>query len=174
MIFLLISFSFIALITIGGGYAMIPLIQEEAINIHGWITQHDFINILAISQITPGAISINSATFIGFSSYGFLGAILASIGLILPSTIIILFLAPILKKYEKNRLRITIFSGVRPVVTGLIASAIFIMAKSVFISEDTLSYSVMMITAVGFIILRTVKIKPLFILVLCAIAGILI
>lgn len=168
MIYLIISFATIALITVGGGYAMIPLIQEEAINVHHWITQNDFINILAVSQITPGAIAINSATFIGFKSYGLLGAILASIGLILPSTLIILIIAPILKKYEKNRLRITIFSGIRPIVTGLIASAVFLMAKSVFIFKNELSYPVMLITAITFLILRIFKPKPVVVLLLCA------
>jgi len=174
MLTLLYVFSIIAITTVGGGYAMIPLIQQEAITIHQWITETEFVNILAVSQVTPGAIAINSATFIGFKNYHILGAIIASVGFVLPSFIIIFLIAPILKKYEKNRIRINIFNGIRPIVTGLIGAAIIVLAKKIFIIQNNISYISIFITTISFVILRFFKIKPVYTLLLCAISGVII
>lgn len=173
MLELILVFSLISSITIGGGYAMIPLIQKEAIYIHSWITQSDFLNILAISQITPGAIAINSATFIGYKSFGIAGGILASIGLIIPSTFFILLIAPILQKYEKNRFRKMIFTGIRPVVTGLIATSIILLAKTVYIFNDRISIVSIIITIFSLIALRLKTIHPIIVLTSCAIIGLI-
>lgn len=174
MITIFLAFMLIASTTIGGGYAMIPLIQQEAITIHNWITETDFINILAISQITPGAIAINSATFIGYKAYGVIGGIIASIGFVLPSSLLIFLIAPLLKKYEKNSIRIRIFSGVRPVVAGLIATAVITMAKNVFSDSDGFTIKAFILTLVAFFIIRFTKIRPVYLLLSSALVGIII
>lgn len=146
MIYLKLFYTFfkIGLFTIGGGYAMIPLISDEVIG-NGWITEDMLVDFIAISESTPGPFAINIATFVGtqaarlFGGVGFLGAICATVGVVLPSLIIIFLIAAVFTKVTKNKIVRDIFSGLRPAVVGLIAYAFVSIALATLFSEVTFS-----------------------------------
>ena len=131
MIYLKLFWTFfkIGLFTFGGGYAMIPLIQEEVTK-NGWLTAEEVIDIVGIAESTPGPIAVNLATFVGTSQMGFLGALVATLGVILPSFIIILLIAIIFKKIMDNKYVKSILKGINPVIIGLIlATGVFTLFK---------------------------------------------
>jgi chromate transporter len=115
------EFFLIGLFTFGGGYAMIPLIKDVAIN-NGWLSEVAFVNFLAVCESTPGPIAINMATYIGATQYGFIGGVVATLGVVLPSFIIILLISICLKKFIKNKYFTSFVNGIKPVVIGLILS----------------------------------------------------
>ena len=172
---LFLSFARIGILTVGGGYAMIPLIQAEAVNNYGWITLQEFTDIIAIAQITPGAIGINSATYIGFRAAGIFGAASATMGLVASSLLIVFIVAGFLLKFQENIWRKKIFSGIRPVAVALIANAVFIIACMVIFPEGLSSFRILpaVITVAAFLILNNPwrKIHPIFVLGICAVAG---
>lgn len=125
MIYLELFWSFfqVGLFCVGGGYASMPLIQAQVIDIHGWLTMSEFIDIFAISQMTPGPIGINAATFVGTKMAGVCGAIAATAGFAAPSLLIMLTLAHIVFKYGELGAIKGILNGLRPSVVALIAAA---------------------------------------------------
>ncbi|MDF2675197.1 MAG: Chromate transporter [Clostridiales bacterium] len=137
MIFLklFISFFKIGLFSFGGGYAMIPLIQSE-LEANNWLSSSEFIDVIAIAEMTPGPIAVNSATFVGYKAAGFWGGITATFGVALPSLLLILIISNIFFKFQKHPLNTMIFYGIRPVVAGLILSAAIVVAKTAFFYED--------------------------------------
>ena len=130
---LFISFLKIGGFSFGGGYAMLPLIEKEIIDIHGWMTASEFIDILAVVEMTPGPIAINSATFIGYKVAGVWGSVVATLAVILPSIVIILIIAHFLSKFKDSLYVEWAFRGIRPVVLGLILSASIGVSKNAFI-----------------------------------------
>ena len=120
---LFISFFQIGLFSIGGGYAALPLIQEQVVNLHGWMDMTQFIDIITISQMTPGPIAINAATFVGIKTAGIGGAIVATVGCVTPSCIIVLVLAAVYYRFRNLHTIKGVLSGLRPAVVALIASA---------------------------------------------------
>lgn len=128
LLILFLIFFKVGLFTIGGGLAAIPLIQEEVIA-RGWLSSSEFANMIAISQSTPGPIGVNVATFVGFSQYGPIGSIVATIGIVAPSVIIIVFISHFLSKFRQNKIVDGLFVGIRPAVTALILFAAYIIAK---------------------------------------------
>ena len=133
-------FFYIGLFTFGGGYAMIGMIQEEVIK-HAWISEDALIDFIAISESTPGPFAINIATFIGSQTGGILGAICATLGVILPSFIIILLVAMVMKKVLKNKYVQGGLSGVRPVVISLILStALFFFIRMLLTAGQSFNY----------------------------------
>ena len=117
------SFVQVGAFCVGGGYASMPLIQEQVIQIHGWLTLQEFIDIFTISQMTPGPIGINAATFVGTKVAGVPGAIAATAGFVFPSIIIVLILAKLFFKYGDIGPIRGILNGLRPAVVALICSA---------------------------------------------------
>lgn len=117
------SFFQVGLFSIGGGYAALPLIQSQVIDLHHWLTMDEFLDVLTISQMTPGPIAINSATFVGLRLAGILGAIVATVGCVTPSCLIVLFMAWLYKKYKNLPIVQGILQGLRPAVVALIATA---------------------------------------------------
>lgn len=117
------SFFKIGLFTIGGGYASLPLIENEIVNAKMWITVQEYTDIITISQITPGPIAINSATFVGTKVGGFIGAVTATLGVVAPSVIIALLLAKMYYKYRSVDTMQGVLAGLRPAVVALIGSA---------------------------------------------------
>jgi len=111
----------IGLFTFGGGYAMIPMIQDLVVDEKKWVTYEEIMNFIAISESTPGPFAINMATFVGTTQYGLLGAIVATIAVILPSFIIILLIAKLFSNFSNNKFVKAALGGIRPVVIGLIA-----------------------------------------------------
>ena len=120
---LFLSFFQIGLLGFGGGYAVMPLIQNQVVDIHGWLDMSAFSDIITISQMTPGPIAINSATFAGIQTAGLLGAVVATLGCVLPSTIIVIVLVKLYMKYRDMSVMKGVMSGLRPAVVAMIASA---------------------------------------------------
>ncbi len=118
---LLLTFLKIGVVSFGGGYAMIPLVTDEVIA-HGWLTYEEIMNFIAVSESTPGPIAINMATFIGSSQAGIPGAILATLGVVLPSFFIILLIASLIRGFMKYKGVQAFLAGLRPVAIGLIIS----------------------------------------------------
>lgn len=118
---LFLTFFKIGLFTFGGGYAMIPLVESEVIG-HGWLTESEVINLIAVSESTPGPFAINTATFVGSTQGGFFGSVCATLGVVLPSFIIIFIIAKLLKNFADNRFVKGVISGINPIAVGLIIS----------------------------------------------------
>ena len=140
---LFLTFFKIGLFTIGGGYAMIPLIESELVRSHGWITREQMLNIFAISESTPGPFAINTATYVGSMMGGdgigrsLLGAFCATLGVVLPSFIIILIVARFYEKYKQSRIVKGCMSGLKPAAVGLIGAAVMKAVGEALIPKDT-------------------------------------
>ena len=119
----------IGLFTIGGGYGMVPVIGNEVIN-KGWITEEMFTDFIAISESTPGPIAVNAATLVGFNQFGVPGAIVATIGVVLPAFLLMLLISTFVTAFLKNRIVGYAMYGVKPVVIGLIISFSLILFKN--------------------------------------------
>ena len=121
--------------TIGGGYAMVPLIENEIVTRRQWIKKEDFIDLLAIAQSSPGILAVNMSIFVGYRLRGIRGSIVTALGTILPSFIIILAIALFFQNFKDNATVEHIFRGIRPAVVALIAAPTFSMAKSTLINR---------------------------------------
>lgn len=122
---LFLTFARIGLFTFGGGYAMLPLIQREVIDRFKWLSETDFLDIIATAEMTPGPISINTATFVGYKMAGFWGSVFATLGVILPSFITITLLTVLLNKLKDNKTAQDGLKGMHPAVTAMIITAAF-------------------------------------------------
>ncbi|MGN0335760.1 MAG: chromate transporter [Lachnospiraceae bacterium] len=126
---LFFTFLKIGAFTFGGGYAMLPLIQRETSETHHWISEDDLLDVIAIAESTPGPVSINAATFIGYKTHGFSGALCCTLGIILPSFFCILAVSGILQQFQSNPLVEKAFLGVRAGVLALIVKAFYSLLK---------------------------------------------
>ena len=154
--------------TFGGGYAMIPLIQKEVSEKHKWISEEEILDVFAISESTPGPIAINSATFIGYKIAGFWGSFFATLGVVLPSFIIISLISLILEKFQDNKAVQYAFFGIRAGVLALIIKAFWSMSK--VCPKNILSY---IIVTLAFIFAAIIKINVLYIIIACALIGLI-
>lgn len=163
---LFFTFMKIGSFTFGGGYAMIPLIQREIAEKRGWITEEDILDIFAVAESTPGPIAINAATFVGRKVCGFTGAFLATLGVVLPSFVIISLIAFVLRQFQDIKAVRWAFIGIRAGVLALIVKALASMYCQC--PRAPLSYAVM---AFAFIAVAFFKINVLLVIALCAVAG---
>ena len=168
---LLWSFFQIGLFSIGGGYAAMPLIQNQVMDIHPWLTMTQFADIMTIAEMTPGPIAINSATFVGIQVAGLPGAIVATAGCVFPSCVIVMSLAYIYYRFRGLNMVQGILAGLRPAVIAMIASAgISLLIMAVYgqrvLPEDLMSFDAIavMIFLIGIIALRVWKPNPLWIM----------
>ena len=122
---LFLSFLQIGLFSFGGGYAAMPLIQDQVVTAHGWLSMPEFTDLITISQMTPGPIAINSATFVGMKIAGVPGAIAATVGCVFPSCVIVTLLARLYLKYRDMSLLQGILGSLRPAVVAMVAAAEF-------------------------------------------------
>ncbi|WFD11021.1 chromate transporter [Tepidibacter hydrothermalis] len=163
-----IAFFKIGAFSFGGGYAMLPFIEREIVNKNGWLSPKEFLDVLAISQVSPGPIAINSATFIGYKYNFILGSIFATLGVIFFSIIVINLVAPSLEKYKTNKNISTVFKTLRPITIGFILSAFYsTYEKSV---SDLFSVCIFL---VSFMLLNSKKIHPVFIIMFSGFIGII-
>ena len=162
---LFFTFFKIGLFTIGGGYAMIPLMQEEIIA-HNWLTQAEFLNIVAIAEMTPGPISINAATFIGHQLYGVAGAALATFGVVAPSLIIMVIFSHLLAKLKASKYAVAL-KGIAITVTALIAAAVFRL-----VGPAITNYADVGIALVTLALVAKTKISPILIIPGAGVAGV--
>ena len=176
---LLWAFVKIGVFGFGGGYAMLSLIQHEAVEVvhYGetspWLTSKEFTDIVAISQMTPGPIGINSATYIGYVATGgnIWGSILATVAVCLPSFILVLLIGKFLLKHQNNVYIKSIFAGLRPIVVGLIASAALILMNK----ENFPDYTLSILICIGaFCLVHYTKLHPIWIIVLAGVTGFLV
>ena len=164
---LFIEFFKIGLFTIGGGYAMIPIIEKEVCEKRKWITEEDILDIIAIAESTPGPIAINSATFIGYKISGVLGSFCATFGVVLPSFVIISIISLILRQFSDSLIVQYAFNGIRAGVLALLIKALVSMYKKC--PKGLFSYIVM---GASFILAAFTDINVIFVLIGCAVAGI--
>ena len=159
----------------GGGYAMLSLIQHEIVDLHHWLTPQQFTDVVAISQMTPGPIAINAATFVGMKLTGMPGAVVATLGYITPSCIIVTIIAKLYLKYREMDMLQGILGGIRPAVVALIGSAGISILQTAFwgvsgkmVISDT-SWLMVGIFVVCVILLRKVKMNPIWVMVLAGV-----
>ena len=164
---LFLTFLKIGGFTFGGGYAMIPLIQKETVENKGWITDEDILEIIAIAESTPGPIAINAATFVGYRTAGFWGAVCATIGVVLPSFLIILGISYVLREFQEIKAVQYAFNGIRAGVLALLFKALWTMYKKS--PKSWVSYVVM---AGAFVATAFLKINVLYVIIGCAVFGI--
>lgn len=168
LIKLFISFFKIGAFSFGGGYAMLPMIREEIIFKNNWITGDEFVDILAISQVTPGPVAINSATFLGYKISGILGAMTATFAVVLPSFIIILMIAHFLNKFKESKAVDYIFKGIRPAVIGLIMAAAITVGKDIFIDIKSIIIAISI-----FYLITFRKAHPILCITLAGVFGVI-
>lgn len=171
---LFVSFFRIGLFSFGGGYAMIPLISD-VITKKGWLMQEEFVQIIGIAEMTPGPIAVNAATFVGYKTAGVWGSVFATLGVAMPSLLLILFISGIFFKYSDHAITKHIFIGIRPVIAGLILSSALIMAKSTILADShvtgsSFNFETLIITITILLIALKKKIHPI---ILIGIAGLL-
>ena len=165
MIFLELFLSFlqIGLFSIGGGYAALPLIQNQVVDLKGWLTLEQFADVIAIAEMTPGPIAINAATFVGIQCAGLPGAVVATLGCIVPSSIIVLTLAYIYTKYRDIKVLKSILSLLRVAVVAMIINAaisIALMAVSGN-GSSAFDYIALYIAVLAFLAIRVLKLSPI-------------
>lgn len=189
MIFLELFLTFfkIGAFTFGGGYAMLPLIQSEALS-NGWLTMEELIDFIAVSESTPGPFAINMATFVGTQmgkaalgiGGGILGAVCATLGVVMPSFIVIICVAKFYEKFKKNKIVAGCLGGLKPAAIGLICAAVISIGKTVFFPESialsviasyTFIFSALLFAVMLFLSLKK-KMNPILVIVISAVAGI--
>ncbi len=180
MIYLKLFFTFfkIGLFTFGGGYAMLPLIQTEVAN-HGWLTQEQLINFVAVSESTPGPFAINISTYVGNQMGGILGGVCATLGVVMPSFMIILIVAQIFDRFKNSKIMQGCMAGLKPAVIGLIGSAMLSMAQTVFFMDGaglsvlkTPAFYVSLVLFGVMSVLALKKVHPIIIICISAAVGI--
>ena len=160
------TFFKIGAFTFGGGYAMIPLIQKEAVEKHKWVTDDDILEIIAIAESTPGPIAINSATFVGYRTAGVLGAFCATLGVVLPSFCVILAISYVLQQFQDIMAVQYAFNGIRAGVLALLFKALWSMYQKS--PKGWASYVVM---AAAFVLTAFLKVNVLLVIVACGVFG---
>lgn len=169
---LFISFLQIGAFSFGGGYAALPLIQNQIIDLHHWLDLREFTDLITISQMTPGPIAVNSATFVGLKIAGFPGAVVATLGCILPSCIIVSLIAYIYLKYRNLSLLQGILNSLRPAVVAMIASAGISILVTAFFGEEAvmslanLHLEAMVIFIICVVLLKWRNMNPIWVMVL--------
>ena len=153
--------------TFGGGYAMLPIIQKEVVEIKGWATDEEIIDCFAIGQCTPGVIAVNTATFIGYKKKGILGGLVATIGVILPSLVIITVITTFFKQFQHYKIVQYAFGGIRVGVIALIANTVFKMLKRV-----AKNWVCIAIFTAAFIFIAFTDFTPIIVIVASILLGI--
>lgn len=175
---LFLGFMYIGVLAFGGGYAALPLIQEQCVRQNGWLTMTEFSDLLTISQITPGPIAINSASFVGMKVAGFFGSVCASLGFMLPPFIIVSLLYLLFKKYGQLRFMQDLLSGLKPGVVALIAVAGADVLTEALWGQSPVTLAntdifCVVLAICAFVALRKTKLGPLKTIVCCGILGVL-
>ena len=161
-----ITFFKIGIFTLGGGYAMIPLIEEEVVNRHRWVSREEMLDLIAIAQSCPGVFAINIAIFIGYKLNKVRGAIATSLGTALPSFLIILIIAMFFHQFEDNKVVAAMFRGIRPAVVALIAVPTFNLGKRAQLNKFTIWIPIISALAIWLL-----GVSPIWIIILAGLGG---
>ena len=162
------TFFKIGTFTIGGGYAMIPLIESEVVEKRKWVEQGEFLDLIAIAQSCPGVFAINISTFVGYKLLGTRGALCTTVGTALPSFLIILLIAMFFRQMEDNAVVAALFRGIRPAVVALIAAPTFSMARRAHITLANC-----WIPIASALLIWKVGVNPIFVILAAAVGGFL-
>ena len=160
------TFFKIGMFTLGGGYAMIPIIEEEVVNKHQWVSKEDMLDLIAIAQSCPGVFAINISIFIGYKLRKTRGALVTALGTALPSFLIILAIAIFFHQFEDNKVVAAMFRGIRPAVVALIAVPTFNLAKSAHLNRYTLWIPIVSALAIWLL-----GVSPIWIIILAGVGG---
>ncbi len=181
MIYLRLFWSFlqVGLFSIGGGYAAMPLIQEQVVRQNPWLSMQEFTDLVTIAEMTPGPIAINAATFVGIRVAGFPGALIATLGCICPSLIIVSLLAFVYYRYKKLSALQNVLASLRPAVVALIASAgVSILLQTAFGGNEYaishVQWGGVILFILAFVILRKWKWNPILVMALCGAGGLVV
>ena len=175
---LFLSFLQIGAFSFGGGYAAMPLIQDQVVTLHGWLSMAEFTDLITISQMTPGPIAVNSATFVGIKIAGIPGALAATVGCILPSCIIVTVIAKLYLKYRNMAMLQGILNSLRPAVVAMIASAGISILISAFwgskeaITSGATNWKLVAIFAISLVLLQKWKMNPIWVMVLAGVLNV--
>ncbi|MFC3904224.1 chromate transporter [Clostridium disporicum] len=167
LIRLYLAFLKIGTFSFGGGYAMLPFIQKEIVEKNNWISMSEFTDIIGISQMTPGPVAINSATFVGYKVSGVLGSIVATLGVITTSFILVTVINKLLDKFKESKVIKAALLGMRPILIALIIYAFFDLAKEAYIDIKSI-----IITLIIGVILLSKKVHPILVIVIAAVLGV--
>lgn len=171
---MMVVFAMIGLFCFGGGYGILPFIQGEVIG-RGWMSAQEFINIIAVSESTPGPLGINVATYVGFKMGGIVGAIFSTVGLMLPAFFLVMLVTRLLQTEKGGKLWQRFTVGIRPVVVGLIFYAAYSIAKTVLIQTGgqtiQLDWLGVLLAAVGFLAIHKFKVHPVLLIGTAALLG---
>ncbi|WP_072469945.1 chromate transporter [Urinicoccus massiliensis] len=154
--------------TIGGGYAMLPIIQDQVVNKYHWMSDEEFLNSIALTNSIPGPLATNTATFVGYHILGFRGALAAMLGAISPSILIILVIASAFEHFSDSVIAQAVFEGIRPAVVALILYSVFKLGKSVKLREKC-NWLLMVLAFAG---ISFFHVHPIFIILAGALFGI--
>lgn len=164
------AYTKIGIFGFGGGYAMLSLIQHEVVDKYHWLSLAEFTDVIAISQMTPGPIGINSATYIGYTVTGNVwGAILATVAVSLPSFLMVLAISMFFVKFRQNRYVSAAFTGLRPVTIGLIAAAALVLMNG----DNFIDYKSVLIFVAAFVLSWKFNVHPVLMICLAGIAGLI-
>lgn len=176
---LFLSFLQIGALSFGGGYAAMPLIQEQIVAQHGWLSMNEFTDLVTIAEMTPGPIAVNSATFVGNRIAGIPGALIATAGCILPACILVMLIAKLYLRYRNIAVLQSILGSLRPAVVAMIASAGILILISAFWGDGAVvlgntNWFMVGIFAGCVLLLRKTKLSPILVMVLAGAANLLI
>jgi len=160
------TFFKIGAFTLGGGYAMIPLVQREVVDNHGWIDEEEFLDLIALAQSAPGIIAVNTAVFVGYKINGWRGLVMSVLGATLPSFLIILAIAMCFTQFRDYPQVEAVFKGIRPAVVALIAAPLYKMAKSAKISWKTA-----WIPVAAALLIWLVGVSPVLVIIAAIVGG---
>ncbi len=163
------TFFKIGAFTFGGGYAMIPIIQEEIVTKRKWMTEADFLDAIVVAQGSPGPLGVNISIYVGYKVKGISGALSATIGSVLPSFLIILLVASFFYKFRNNRIVDKVFLGIGPAIVGLIGSAVYQLTRSSNLGYVRMGIGLMAALAIVFL-----KISPIYLVILGGLGSVII
>jgi len=178
MIYLKLFYSFfkIGLFGFGGGYAMLSLIQAEVVTRYHWLDMQQFTDIVAISQMTPGPIGVNSATYVGYAATGNIwGAMLSTFALVLPSFIIMLSISRFIILHKDNNIVKDLFRGLRPAIVGLLGAAVLLLTNVENFSSPNIDMYQFIVSIIIFVVAFVgtswLKVSPILMIIICGVAG---
>ena len=163
---LMLVFAKVAVLTFGGGYAMVPIFENELVRNHAFLTADEFANLVGLAQVTPGPIGFNSATYVGMAQGGLAGALAASLGVVIPSLVISLLVAVFLRRAADAQWMKLLMKGVRPCVVGIIGAAVVFFARTALCWQGAVIFA-----AVVLLRWKLPKLNPLWSLALSALLG---
>ena len=173
LLIMFLEFFKTGLFAVGGGLATIPFLMDMSDKYH-WFSQSELANMIAVAESTPGPIGVNTATYAGVTTYGIIGGIIATLGLVLPSYLVIVIISKILEKFRENKITQNVFYGLRPTVAGLITVAAYALLNTTVFPDLVLNIkALVMLLVFTLLVLSYKKLNPIVVILLGAVIGII-